>query len=161
MTWSWSFTLQLLWLLIQHKNALKLTWATSSRCVGQSVANTVQAAITQWGGIISHVNGDLKFCAYIFEVTLCVSVWVLTLQVAVTSEGECTNKDGSSRISTASPSPVSCCGDKRALGRRFSYTSVNNRQVPCAGQQTAAFPDCLTFLKFYIFAVCYGSLLCL
>jgi len=49
---------------------------------------------------------------------------VLTLQVAVTGESESTNKDGSSRISTASPSPVSCCGDKRALGRRFSYTSV-------------------------------------
>jgi hypothetical protein len=40
-----------------------------------------------------------------------------------------TNKDSSSRISTASPSPVSCYGDKRALGRRFSYTSASNRQV--------------------------------
>ncbi|PNF17358.1 hypothetical protein B7P43_G02985 [Cryptotermes secundus] len=38
-----------------------------------------------------------------------------------------TNKDSSSRISTASPSPVSCYSDKRALGRRFSYTSASNR----------------------------------
>ncbi|XP_069702783.1 bridge-like lipid transfer protein family member 1 isoform X3 [Periplaneta americana] len=38
-----------------------------------------------------------------------------------------TNKDSSSRLSTASPSPVSCYGDKRALGRRFSYTSASNR----------------------------------
>jgi hypothetical protein len=40
-----------------------------------------------------------------------------------------TNKDSSSRISTATPSPVSCYSDKRALGRRFSYTSASNRQV--------------------------------
>jgi hypothetical protein len=40
-----------------------------------------------------------------------------------------TNKDSSSRISTATPSPVSCYSEKRALGRRFSCTSASNRQV--------------------------------
>jgi hypothetical protein len=40
-----------------------------------------------------------------------------------------TNKESCSKISTASPSPISAHGDNRTLGRRFSYTSSSNRQV--------------------------------
>ncbi|KAJ9593935.1 hypothetical protein L9F63_014649, partial [Diploptera punctata] len=47
-----------------------------------------------------------------------------------------TNKESCSRISTASPSPISSHGDNRTLGRRFSYTSASGnsatRDVPYA-----------------------------